>query len=54
MATPTKTIPEIPEATAVAVGDQFLVRIAGPENPERVDWQTLLSMSLSSIPPELL
>ncbi len=48
MATPAKTIPEIPVTIVIVDTDKFLTKIPGAERPEQVEWGQMLSQSLSA------
>lgn len=50
MATPTKTIPDIPLTTTINAGDQFLAKFAGTTKPDKVTWATMVTTALSGLP----
>ena len=49
MATPVKTIPEIPKTTTVAITDEFLGKIQNQVRPFKVTWNSMLSQAVTAV-----
>lgn len=50
MATPVKSIPEIPTTDTIVAGDEFLVKRPDTTKPDKIKWGTLETLALSGVP----
>ena len=53
MATPVKTVPQIPVVSIVINTDLFLVRSTNVVDPNQASWATMLTQALTAIPASM-
>lgn len=51
MATPAKSIPEIPLTTSISTTDEFIVKVINVDKPDKAIWQTMLNQLIAALPP---